>query len=99
MKYFIKVFGVVLCIALNPAVAQDFINLGDAQIGYYTGANVKYYNEYRPRQFEGFTSFPVNRCDPVPVDRIGALKVFFTSAIEGHQPVPGRELLFQLLNQ
>jgi hypothetical protein len=79
---------------LNTTLAaQHFVNLEDSQVGYYTGANLRYYKEYGSKQFEGFTSFPVRRCDPVPIDNIGDLKVFFMSAIEGHEPVLGQGIV------
>jgi len=93
MKVFIKSLS-VLAILLEPVLAgQDYIDLKSDKIEYYTGVNIRYYKEYAPKQFEGVTSFPVHRCDPVPIDNIGNLKVFFTSAIEGHQPLSGQGIV------
>lgn len=92
-----KFLSVIIAIILKPALAgQGYIDLDDGQVGYYTGAHVRYYKEYTPKQFEGITSFPVHRCDPVPIDNINDLKVFFTSAIEGHQPIPGQGIVIPM---
>lgn len=83
-----------IAFVFKAAVAsQGFIDLDDKSVEYYTGPNVKYFKEYHPKQHEGFTSFPLRCCDPVPIDKMGKLSVFFASAIEGHQPLTGQGIV------
>lgn len=75
----------------QPKPARLYVEIGDNQVEYHTGAQIKYFGEYSAyRVRPDFVSFPVERCDPLPIEQAGAIKFFFTSAIEGTLPVPGQ---------
>lgn len=97
MKYFLKLVLLLSIISVLPAFASNcYIDLDESQmhqIEYYTGCNIRFYNEYKPKKLKGVISFPLQCCDPLPVYNIGELKVFFSSAIEGHLPTPGQGIL------
>ncbi|MBL0941516.1 MAG: hypothetical protein IBJ00_02125 [Alphaproteobacteria bacterium] len=97
MKYFLKIIILLSVISSPYALASNrYIDLDESQmhqIEYYTGCNIKFYNEYKAKKLKNMTSFPLQCCDPLPVYSIGELKVFFSSAIEGHISAPGQGIL------
>lgn len=71
---------------------NDYINVKEREISYHTG-NVRFYGEYRPQLLEdNIVSFPLNACDPVPVETFGTAQYFFTSATQGRVPTPGEAI-------
>lgn len=69
---------------------REFIEFHDEDVEYYTGSNLRYYGEYRPKQMgKNFISFPLSACDPLPIHQCGSLKFFFISAITGNCPCTG----------
>ncbi|MBX9805519.1 MAG: hypothetical protein K2Y18_07190 [Alphaproteobacteria bacterium] len=94
MKIYTKFISAILYALSTPIIAaQGFLDFEDGQVGYHTGAQVSYYGEYGAKAVKELRSFPLTRCDPVPIDPIGDVKVFFTSAIEGHQPMQGQGIV------
>ncbi len=75
----------------QPKPARLYVQIGDYQVEYHTGAQIKYFGEYSAyRVRPDFVSFPLERCDPLPTEQAGSIRFFFTSAIEGALPVPGQ---------
>lgn len=71
---------------------RHYIEIEDDKVEYYTGCNINYYGEYhakRKTDKKYTVSFPIDRCDPLPLEKFGEIKLFFTSAIEGNVPQPG----------
>ncbi len=63
MKCFLKIIIFLLVVA-SPYVraSNRYIDLDESQmnqIKYYTGGNIRFYNEYKPKIIKNMTSFPL----------------------------------------
>ena len=75
----------------------QFVEMGLGQVEYYAGSGLEFFKEYGAEHMGGkIVSFPLNRCDPLQIEKAGDLRYFFMSAIEGHIPQPGEAV--QILN-
>ncbi len=77
--------------AAKPNVRINYIDVDETPITNHAGSNLRYYGEYRARKLEnGIVSFPVNACDPLPLNTFGnKIRYFFLSATGGNNLVPG----------
>lgn len=73
-------------------MVREFINIDNRIVEYYTGTNVRYYKEYKsfhvPKS-DSLVSFPLENCDPLPLEKAGDLRFFFTSSVAGSQATGG----------
>ncbi len=79
-------------VSKEHTLVREFINIDSRTVEYYTGSNLRYYKEYKGflvPKCHGVVSFPLENCDPLPLESAGDLKFFFTSAVEGSQVTPG----------
>jgi len=86
----------IISFILNSAIMAGgtFVDLNDKDVEYYTGSNLSYYKEYKGTKYEDHVmSFPLKATDPLPVHTFGSLRLFFTSAVEGHCPRQGEPIM------
>ncbi len=63
----------------------NYIDVDPKPMIYHGGPNLRFYGEYRSRPLEnGLVSFPVNACDPLPLNTFGPIRYFFLSATGGN---------------
>ena len=64
---------------------KEYIDVDPKPMIYHGGPNLRFYGEYRSRSLEnGLVSFPVNACDPLPLNTFGPIRYFFLSATGGN---------------
>lgn len=64
---------------------REYVDLKDKLAHDWAGPDLQYYKEYHAHRVNNDTvSFPLDSCDPLPVQTFDNLKYFFTSAIESN---------------
>lgn len=77
----------------RPRNQVCYVDIPMYHIKYYTGPDVKFYNEYKAQnEHDDQASFPINKCDPLLFETSGNVRWFFGSAIEGHVSHPGEAI-------
>lgn len=86
-----QLFLLLSCVSMcsmamdNDNQGKWYLQLKTKDIGYYSGANIRYFKEYKAQlRDEGNTvSFPMEATDPLPIYECGNKRFFVTSAQKG----------------